>query len=86
MTCLIFSHGHIVSASDDHSIHVYSPVTGELLRSLDGHKGGVWALAARRDTLVSSSTDRTVRIWDLSTGHALMRFGATRALLDASQS
>ncbi|KAH9917452.1 WD40-repeat-containing domain protein [Fomitopsis serialis] len=68
VTCLIFSHGRIISASDDHSIHVYSPATGELLRSLDGHEGGVWALAATKNTLVSGSTDRTVRIWNLETG------------------
>ena len=75
VTCLIFSHGRIISASDDHSIHVYSPLTGELLRSLDGHEGGVWALAASKDTLVSGSTDRTVRIWDLSTGRCTHVFG-----------
>lgn len=75
VTCLIFSHGRIISASDDHSIHVYSPDTGELLRSLEGHEGGVWALAASKDTLVSGSTDRTVRIWDLSTGKCTHVFG-----------
>lgn len=75
VTCLIFSHGRIISASDDHSIHVYSPVTGELLRSLDGHEGGVWALAATKDILVSGSTDRTVRIWDLKTGRCKHVFG-----------
>lgn len=75
MTCLIFSHGRIISASDDHSIHVYSPITGELLLSLDGHDGGVWALAASKDLLVSGSTDRTVRIWDLVTGRCLHVFG-----------
>lgn len=68
ITCLIFSRGRIVSASDDHSIHVYSPATGELLKSLEGHEGGVWAIAAYNDTLVSGSTDRTVRVWNLSTG------------------
>ncbi|KAI0726688.1 WD40 repeat-like protein [Fomitopsis betulina] len=75
VTCLIFSHGRIISASDDHSIHVYSPATGELLRSLDGHEGGVWALAATKNTLVSGSTDRTVRIWDLETGRCTHVFG-----------
>lgn len=75
VTCLIFSHGRIISASDDHSIHVYSPITGTLVRSLDGHEGGVWALAATKNTLVSGSTDRTVRIWDLTTGRCTHVFG-----------
>ncbi|KAF8912150.1 WD40-repeat-containing domain protein [Gymnopilus junonius] len=75
VTCLLFSHSRIISASDDHSIHVYSPVTGELLRTLQGHDGGVWALAACKDTLVSGSTDRTVRIWDLATGRCTHIFG-----------
>jgi len=43
--------------------------------SLDGHEGGVWALAASNDMLVSGSTDRTVRIWDLSTGRCTHVFG-----------
>ncbi|KAH7929662.1 YVTN repeat-like/Quino protein amine dehydrogenase [Leucogyrophana mollusca] len=75
VTCLLFSHGRIISASDDHSIHVYSPITGELLQALDGHEGGVWALAASKDTLVSGSTDRTVRIWNLATGKCTHIFG-----------
>ncbi|KIY42938.1 WD40 repeat-like protein [Fistulina hepatica ATCC 64428] len=75
VTCLLFSHGRIISASDDHSIHVYDPLTGELIRALDGHEGGVWALAATKDTLVSGSTDRTVRIWDLTTGRCTHVFG-----------
>jgi F-box and WD-40 domain protein CDC4 len=75
VTCLIFTHGRIISASDDHSIHVYCPTTGTLVRSLDGHEGGVWALAATKNTLVSGSTDRTVRIWDLTTGKCTHVFG-----------
>jgi F-box and WD-40 domain protein CDC4 len=75
VTCLLLSMGRIISASDDHSIHVYSLVTGHLLRSLDEHEGGVWALAVTKDTLVSGSTDMTVRIWDLSTGRCTHVFG-----------
>ena len=75
VTCLIFSHNRIISASDDHSIHVHSPFTGELLHSLDGHEGGVWTLAVHNDILVSGSTDRTVRIWNLSNGRCTHVFG-----------
>lgn len=103
VTCLIFSRRRIISASDDHSINMYSPFTGQLLRSFPGHEGGVWALAvcSRRrkpaaspiltpahspsasrptkpyyhDMLVSGSTDRTVRIWDLQTGRNTHVFG-----------
>ena len=46
-------------ASDDNSIHVYSPVTGQLIRSLEGHQGGVWALAAMKDTRGIGATVHT---------------------------
>ncbi|KAG8935606.1 SCF ubiquitin ligase complex subunit cdc4 [Tulasnella sp. 418] len=104
VTCLLFSRRRIISASDDHSIHMYSPFTGELVRTFPGHEGGVWALAvcSRRrkpppspiltpahsptsavppskayyhDMLVSGSTDRTVRIWDIETGKNTHVFG-----------
>jgi F-box and WD-40 domain protein CDC4 len=75
VTCLLLSRGRIISASDDHSIHMYSPQDGSLVRSLIGHEGGVWALATTKDTLVSGSTDRTVRIWDMSTGRCTHIFG-----------
>jgi F-box and WD-40 domain protein CDC4 len=67
VTCLQFDRDKIVSASDDHSINVYTTTTGQLLKRLDGHEGGVWALQYLGDTLVSGSTDRTLRIWDLET-------------------
>ena len=67
VTCLQFDEDKIVSASDDHSINIYSTMTGQLRKRLDGHEGGVWALEYKGDTLVSGSTDRTVRIWDLDT-------------------
>ncbi|KAF7325383.1 WD40 repeat-like protein [Mycena venus] len=75
VTCLILSRGRVISASDDHSIHVYDPLAGELRLALQGHEGGVWALAATRDILVSGSTDRAVRIWDLASGRCTHVFG-----------
>ena len=55
VTCLIFSHGHIISASDDHSIHAYSPITGEQLMSLNGHEGCVFGEPPRRGGGATSS-------------------------------
>jgi WD40 repeat protein len=50
-----------------------SPV-GRFIRSLKGHSGGVYSVAMSPDasTLVSSSSDQTVKIWDAATG-ALIR-------------
>lgn len=67
VTCLQFDEDKIVSASDDHSINIYSTQTGQLRKRLDGHEGGVWALEYKGDTLVTGATDRTVRVWDLET-------------------
>ena len=67
VTCLQFDRDKIVSASDDHSINIYNTADGRLRKRLDGHEGGVWALEYKGDTLVSGSTDRTVRVWDLET-------------------
>ncbi|KAL0067088.1 SCF ubiquitin ligase complex subunit cdc4 [Marasmius tenuissimus] len=70
------SRKRIISASDDHSIHVYSPSTGALEMRLEGHEGGVWALAAMGGLLVSGSTDRTVRVWDLGDGEPAAQSGS----------
>jgi WD40 repeat protein len=35
---------------------------------LAGHEGGVWTAELQGNLLVSGSTDRTVRVWNLSNG------------------
>merc|ERR1712137_1151191 len=75
VTCLQFDSEKIVSGSDDHCIHIYKTETGDLIRILEGHEGGVWGLQYVGDTLVSGSTDRTVRVWDMSTGKCTHIFG-----------
>ncbi|GAA5947516.1 hypothetical protein JCM3765_001712 [Sporobolomyces pararoseus] len=67
VTCLQFDEEKIVSASDDadHSIHVFDTQSGSERAELRGHEGGVWALQYVGNVLVSGSTDRTVRVWDL---------------------
>ena len=49
-------------------INVYDTKTGAQRCRLAGHEGGVWALQYYGNVLVSGSTDRTVRVWDIARG------------------
>lgn len=75
VTCLKFHEGKIITATDDHIINVFSLPNLQLLHRFVGHKGGVWPLEAFENTIISGSTDRTVRLWDLSTGRSTHVFG-----------
>lgn len=65
-----------MSASDDadHSIHVFDTQSGMERAELRGHEGGVWALQYIGNVLVSGSTDRTVRVWDLDSAKCTHEF------------
>lgn len=70
-SCLMLSRNHI-SAAAGPTILVYSLLDGRLIHSLVGHeKPVIWFLAVYQDILVTSSTDRTVRFWDLVSGQCL---------------
>jgi len=57
----------LVSCSDDESIKVWEPNTGELLVTLTGHRKSVLQVDfAGADMLLSSSEDNTCRLWDVS--------------------
>lgn len=68
VTCLQFDEHKIISGADDNMINIYNPDNGELIKILQGHEGGVWALKYIGNQIVSGSTDRTVRVWNLATG------------------
>ncbi|GAA5931726.1 F-box/WD repeat-containing protein [Sporobolomyces koalae] len=76
VTCLQFDEEKIVSASDDedHLIHVFDTQTGYERAELRGHTGGVWALQYVGNVLVSGSTDRSVRVWDLDSARCTHEF------------
>lgn len=73
ITCLHLDEiaGVLISGSDNGSVGLWSLRTGENIRALTGHQGGVWALAARYPILVTGSTDRTLIVWDLTSGARL---------------
>ncbi|WP_437628050.1 TIR domain-containing protein [Sorangium sp. So ce1151] len=74
----------IVSASDDSTLKVWDLASGKLLSTLEGasegidtleegHSGAVTACAISPDgqRIVSASNDRTLKVWDASTGKCL---------------
>ena len=67
VTSLHLTPKYIVIALDNASIHVFN-ADGMILRTLQGHMMGVWAMVPWGDILVSGGCDRDVRVWDMSTG------------------
>lgn len=75
VTCLQFEDEYIITGADDKMIRIYDSVNKIFLRELSGHEGGVWALKYDKcGIVVSGSTDRTVRIWDIKRGRCAYVF------------
>ena len=63
----------LASASDDYTIQLWNPNTGERVDTLWGHEGWVHAIAFSPDGqhLVSGSSDHTVKLWQVSSRRCL---------------
>lgn len=69
VTCLQYEENYIITGADDKKINVYDAENEQFMLELNGHEGGVWALKfVDGKILVSGSTDRSVRIWNIRTG------------------
>lgn len=65
LTHLVIKKNKIFTTSDDQTIKMFD-FKGNLLRIFTGHTGGVWAIEACEDKIVTGSTDRTAKIWAMN--------------------
>lgn len=58
---------YIERIANDRVVKIWSPVTGELIRNLNGHTKGLSDIAWSADSvyLASASDDHTIRMWDV---------------------
>jgi len=70
---------HVVTGGIDGVIHLWNS-DGDHLRELSGHKSWVNAVASFSDeTIVSGSSDGTVKLWNVTTGECTRSLDATKA-------
>ncbi|KAJ1912540.1 SCF ubiquitin ligase complex subunit cdc4 [Mycoemilia scoparia] len=74
VTCIDFDEKYLIVGLDFYDTLVYCVKTGKIIRRLHGHEGGVWTFARAGETLVTGSTDRHIRVWDLNTGECTHLF------------
>ncbi|NUM46474.1 MAG: TIR domain-containing protein [Anaerolineales bacterium] len=75
--------GHLVTASEDHTVRVWDPVTGEEIYRLQ-HDGPVRAVAISRNGLwlASGGDDQYARTWNLRTGRQVASVFHTARVMD----
>jgi WD40 repeat protein len=68
----------IATGGDGYTVKVWDVQTGELLRTLTGHGGDVYAVAFSPDRegrwIASGSEDSTVKVWDTRSGEIVRSF------------
>eukprot|EP00808_Paulinella_micropora_P012439 g51100.t1 len=66
----------LMSCGKDKKVSVWYTSNGERLGTYNGHDGGVWDCDINWDStrLVTASSDRTARLWELETGRCLHIF------------
>ena len=71
-----FDSKHIVSCSKDTTICVWDRESGQVLRTLTGHRGPVNAVQLRDELLVSASGDGIAKLWNLLSGSCAKEFSS----------
>ena len=78
------SDGRLASGSDDRTIKLWNPTSGECECTLEGHRAGITALARLPDgRLASGSRDQTIKIWNLTNGECERTLQGHRGMVTA---
>ena len=65
VSLVVLDDGSLASGSEDKKINIWNTNTGELIRTLTGHRNEILALTTLTDgTLVSGSEDKTIKLWN----------------------
>ena len=60
----------VVTASDDHTVHVWNAGTGQVLAKLEGYSA---AFSPDGQRVVTASGDKTARVWNAATGQVIAK-------------
>lgn len=74
MNSIALTHdGKLISASNDTTLKVWNPTTGENSQTLKGHANLVNAVTVSADCkyAISGSSDNTIKIWELVTSQCV---------------
>lgn len=70
MTQLSVLKDQIIISSDDGSLKIFD-FSGAILKTLSGHSSGIWTFDVCGEYLVTGSTDKSARIWNLESQQTL---------------
>lgn len=61
----------IITGDEIGNVHIWDLETGDLRRSLTGHQQSVLCLQFDNDKIVTGSADKTIKVWDRSSGFCM---------------
>ncbi len=75
------SNGYVASSSDDYTVNVWSPKTWTSIHKYSDHLGYINSLDQLDSyTLVSGSSDQTIRIWKIYSGQTIQIINTSKAV------
>jgi len=56
---------YLVASSTDRTIQIWNYINGNLIRTLDGHKSGMRAIAILSESLIATASGNEIKIWNV---------------------